>query len=356
MTPTTYVYLDYSQSENEDSVVIGGYLPVETVYGYEPIPSALNEEQAKYILGAQANVWSEYMNNPKKVEYMIFPRLTALSEVFWSPKEKKNWNDFEQRLQLQFKRYNLWNVNYSKAYYDLKATVVPTENFDGVLWKLETKNPTAEIKTVSHFANREYELKFSEGQTYTAPILVKSTQLVAAISMVNGKAINNPVSQAITFNKATGKKITLATAPSDKYKGDGAFTLVNGVRNEKGLGRSKEFLGFSGTDCEAVIDLGKEEKFSSVTVHTFSETGSWIYPPLKVEVLVSANGQDFSRIGMTKDFIETKNGSNVLLKVEFVATSARFVKVIVKNWGNIPGGNPGEGSKAWLFVDEIEVN
>ena len=78
MTPTTYVYFDYSQSENEDSVVIGGNLPVEKVYGYDPVPAELNEEQAKYILGAQANVWSEYMNNPRKVEYMIFPRLSCI--------------------------------------------------------------------------------------------------------------------------------------------------------------------------------------------------------------------------------------------------------------------------------------
>ncbi|HET9432319.1 MAG TPA: family 20 glycosylhydrolase, partial [Chitinophagaceae bacterium] len=303
MTPTTYVYFDYSQTDNEDSVVIGGNLPVEKVYGYEPIPAALNEEQAKYVLGAQANVWSEYMNNPKKVEYMIFPRLTALSEVLWSPKEKRNWVDFEKRLQVQFKRYDLWKANYSKAYYDLKSTVMPTENFDGVLWKLETKYPSAEIKTITHFAGRPYELKFDEGVNYTAPLLAKSTQLVAAISRANGKAISNPVSQHILFNKATGKKITLTSQPSSTYKGDGAFTLVNGIQNEKGLAKSKQFLGFSGVDCEAVIDLGKEEKISNVVVHCLRETGSWIWQPQTVEVFVSNNGSDFTSVGLTDDFI-----------------------------------------------------
>jgi hexosaminidase len=358
MAPNTYVYFDYSQSDNEDSVVIGGNLPVEKVYSYDPVPAELNEEQAKYIIGGQANVWSEYMNNPRKVEYMIFPRLSALSEVLWSPKEKKNWNDFEKRLQLQFKRYDLWNANYSRAYYDLKATVIPTENFDGVLWKLETKNPAAEIKTVTHFAGRPYELKFNEGIKYTAPIPVKSTQLVAAISMLNGKPISNPISQNILFNKATGKKITLATQPSKTYKGDSAFTLVNGVQNEKGLAKSREFLGFPGTDCEAVIDLGKEQTFSSVNVHAFQETGSWIYRPLAVEVLISGDGINFSSVGSTDDFVETKakNGKGTM-KVEFLMTApARYVKVVVKNWGKIPDGNAGAGNKAWLFVDEIEVN
>lgn len=358
MTPDQYVYYNYSQSENEDSLTIGGYLPLEMAYNYEPVPGALNEEQSKYVLGAQANMWTEYTNNTKIVEYMLFPRLSALSELLWSPKEKKNWNEFEKKLQLQFKRYNLWETSYSKAVYDIKATILPTENFDGVLWKLETKNPSAIIKTIAHFPNRPYELKFSEGNDYTSPILIKSTQLVAAISMVNDKAISNPISQNILFNTATGKKITLATQPSDRYKGDGAFTLVNGIQNEKGLAQRKEFLGFSGTDCEAVIDLGKEEKISSVIVHAFKETGSWIHRPLTMEVFVSADGNNFSGAGLTDDFIESKTKpGNGTMKVELtMANPARYVKVIVKNWGEIPQGNPGAGSKSWLFVDEIEIN
>ena len=113
MTPTTYVYFDYSQTKNEDSVVIGGYLPVETIYNYEPIPKQLTAEEAKYVLGGQANVWSEYMSNPAKVEYMIFPRLSALSEVLWSAPANKNWDGFKQRLQTQYQRYNLWGVSYN---------------------------------------------------------------------------------------------------------------------------------------------------------------------------------------------------------------------------------------------------
>jgi hexosaminidase len=113
MTPTTYVYFDYSQTKHNDSLVIGGYLPVETVYKYEPLPSQLSADEQKYIIGAQANVWTEYMSNPAKVEYMLFPRLDALSEVLWTPKENKNWDDFKNRLQQQYKRYDLRNVHYN---------------------------------------------------------------------------------------------------------------------------------------------------------------------------------------------------------------------------------------------------
>jgi hexosaminidase len=116
MTPGSYVYFDHGQSKPEDSLNIGGYLPVQKVYAYEPIPKELAADEQQYVLGAQANVWTEYMSNWPKVEYMIFPRISALSEVLWSPKEGRSWDEFQPRLQQQVQRYDLWKVNYSKAY------------------------------------------------------------------------------------------------------------------------------------------------------------------------------------------------------------------------------------------------
>ncbi|MBX3254686.1 MAG: beta-N-acetylhexosaminidase [Chitinophagaceae bacterium] len=112
MAPNSYVYLDYSQRKNDDSVTIGGYLPLQKVYSFNPIPKELSADEQHYILGAQANLWSEYILYPSKVEYMIFPRLTALSEVFWSPLKHKNWESFKKRIPVQFKRYELWGVHY----------------------------------------------------------------------------------------------------------------------------------------------------------------------------------------------------------------------------------------------------
>lgn len=114
MTPGSHVYLDHSQTKNEKEVTIGNYLPLEKVYSYEPIPKELNEQQAKFVLGAQGNVWTEYMANPAKVEYMIFPRLSALSEVLWSPKENKNWTQFQTKIETMKKRYTIWGANYFK--------------------------------------------------------------------------------------------------------------------------------------------------------------------------------------------------------------------------------------------------
>lgn len=116
MSPEEKLYLNHKQFMNDDSLAANKFLPLETVYNYEPVPEELNAEQAKYIWGAQGNLWSEYIANPAKVQYMIFPRMDALSEIQWSQKGQKNFPDFLNRLKAQFKRYDLMGIMYSKRY------------------------------------------------------------------------------------------------------------------------------------------------------------------------------------------------------------------------------------------------
>ena len=351
MTPTTYVYLDYAQSKNEDSVTIGGYINLEKVYNYEPIPKELTAEQGKYIIGVQANVWTEYMKYPSKVEYMIFPRVAALSEVVWSPKEGKNWNDFQKRLPAQLKRYDLWKTHYSKAFFDLRAAISPSADFKTVLWKLESNNLTDKIEfTMPGAPDKAVEYKSpvsisAPGGEYTASQKNKSIAITS-----------NLIRQKFSFNKATGKKIKLMIEPSTNYPGDGAFTLVNGAENEKGLAKSEEFLGFNGTDCEATIDLWTPQQISTVKTHVFNQPGSWIYAPKYLEVLISKDNEVYTSMGTTDNFEPSGASGNGVLTVNQKSVAARFIKLKLGNFGTIPDGQPGSGSKAWLFVDEIEIN
>lgn len=116
MTPENTMYFNHSQFLKDDSLTAAKYLPLKNVYDYDPVPTILTANEAKYIWGGQANLWTEYIANPAKVEYMLFPRLDALSEVLWSPKEKRNYTDFQKRLKTQFKRHDLMGINYSKRY------------------------------------------------------------------------------------------------------------------------------------------------------------------------------------------------------------------------------------------------
>jgi hexosaminidase len=113
MAPTTFTYLDYYQSQEPGELpAIGGFLPLETVYSFEPIPNELTPEQSSHVLGAQAQIWTEYLPTPGHVEYMAFPRLLALSEVTWAAKDRKNYPDFLARLAVHEERLKLLNVNF----------------------------------------------------------------------------------------------------------------------------------------------------------------------------------------------------------------------------------------------------
>lgn len=112
MTPTTYLYFDYYQTRNRDSLCIGGYLPLQKVYSYHPFAEELDSTETQYIRGVQANLWTEYISNPSKAEYMLFPRMEAIAEIAWTPQKERNYDDFSKRVVNQFKRYNLWGVSY----------------------------------------------------------------------------------------------------------------------------------------------------------------------------------------------------------------------------------------------------
>lgn len=112
--PGAYTYFDYSQWKGADSLNMGSYLPMRKVYEFEPAPDKTKDENKKNIIGSQGNVWTEYMKWPGKVEYMILPRMSALSEVLWSPISTRNYSSFKQKILKQRKRYELWGMNYHK--------------------------------------------------------------------------------------------------------------------------------------------------------------------------------------------------------------------------------------------------
>lgn len=124
MTPSRYVYLDYYQCDPADQpLAIGGYVPLERVYSYNPVPSELNPEEQKYILGLQGNVWTEYIGSRDHLDYMAFPRAFAIAETGWTPDRLKDFEDFLARIELLKNRYDAMGINYFKGdYRDRRAT------------------------------------------------------------------------------------------------------------------------------------------------------------------------------------------------------------------------------------------
>jgi hexosaminidase len=116
MTPGKPTYFDHYQTREtaNEPLAIGGFNPIDSVYAYDPVPAELEPQFAKHILGSQAQIWTEYIHGPKNVEYMAYPRLVALSEATWTPKDRKDFNDFMSRLNVHLKRLDAMDVNYRR--------------------------------------------------------------------------------------------------------------------------------------------------------------------------------------------------------------------------------------------------
>ena len=116
MAPVSHTYFDYFQSRDKarEPFAFGGFIPLDSVYAFEPVPPALSADEATHVLGAQAQLWSEYMPTPKHVEYMAFPRIAALAEVVWSAKTRSDYTDFRKRLPMHLLRLDAMDVGYRK--------------------------------------------------------------------------------------------------------------------------------------------------------------------------------------------------------------------------------------------------
>ncbi len=125
MSPTTFAYLDYMQGDVIIEPRVYATLRLNKAYQFEPVPAGVD---AKYILGGQANIWTEQMTNTRHLQYMTWPRGLAIAESVWSPKEKKNWNHFVQKVEQQFKRFDVTNIKYAPSMYDPIFTAKKTGN------------------------------------------------------------------------------------------------------------------------------------------------------------------------------------------------------------------------------------
>ena len=114
MTPTSFTYFDYYQAKDtkHEPPGIGGYLPLRTVYSYDPVPNELTQDQAKHVLGSQGQLWAEYIPDPRHMEYMAFPRLCALAEVVWSSPKNRSYGEFLTRLEPHLQRLAVMDIAY----------------------------------------------------------------------------------------------------------------------------------------------------------------------------------------------------------------------------------------------------
>ncbi|OIP49718.1 MAG: beta-N-acetylhexosaminidase [Flavobacteriaceae bacterium CG2_30_34_30] len=348
MTPTSHCYFDYYQSDNDsEPLAIGGLLPLEKVYHFNPIPEGLTATEAQFVMGAQGNVWTEYMQNEKQMEYMAFPRAVALSEVLWTSEGNKNYSDFVKRLEHFHKRMGALDIHFANHLYEIKGELLRVKN--GSFYQLQ---PGVSGKKV-YFTTDGSE-PTSESDKYNNPISInKNIHLKAAVFDENGDRLSAVFEETIKLHKAVGEKIHLSVAPSKVYSGSGAEGLINGIQGSDKRYGDKEWLGFWGDDLEIIIDLGIIQEVKSISTRFFDAPGQWIYAPAKVTIYLL---DDYKKILHSEDVGLTDDGKNIKnAEVGFNGIKAKYLQLQIKNYGTILEGAQGAGNKAWLFVDEIFV-
>lgn len=348
MSPGSHCYFDHYQGEpKNEPIAFGGFTPVEKVYSFNPTPKELSKEESTYILGVQANLWTEYIETPQHVEYMIFPRIMALSEVAWGTADPDKYKEFQTRMIQQFPLLEKKNINYSKAIFEVTLQVGSSKTGNGVACYLKSADDSNKIRYTTDGSNPT-----PKSSAYSNPIEISKSQTIKAASFENEKQKSATIEQTFHLNKATGKKIQLVHQPHENYSIGGAFTLVDGMLgNRTKFGR--DWLGFSGKDMIATIDLGKKEDIHKVSISVLLSEGSWIYYPKDIAILTSIDGENFRAVTIVQsEEIKAKKGEIV---VNFDSRKAQFIKVIARNNGKIAEGFPGAGADAWLFVDEIGV-
>jgi len=352
MTPTSYCYLDYYQADpGFEPKAIGGFVPLKKVYSYEPTPGELTKAEARFILGTQGNVWTEYIPTPQYAEYMAVPRMIALAEVGWSAKELKNWTSFRERLSDHFKRLDYLDVNYSKGSFKVDVSTSFDKEKNVLKARLETEQPGLPIHYTLDGSDPS-----SKSPVYAEPLEIKGNSYIKAGIFVDGVVKEKFSENSILFHKATGRKVTYEQPYSYRYTANGDGALTDGLRGTTNH-RDGVWQGYLGNDLDVIVDLGKVVSIMSVSAAFLQISASWIFMPDTVIISLSQDGKRFHSINEIRNDVPKKTDRPVIKQFSqgFPMTKARYIKIRAINPGVCPPWHVGAGEPCWLFADEIVV-
>ncbi|MBT1695255.1 family 20 glycosylhydrolase [Fulvivirgaceae bacterium PWU4] len=341
MTPRNPAYTDYYQGDPaNEPLTIGGMNALRDVYAYDPVPAGLTKEESKYILGSQANVWTEYIADLNRAEYMMMPRLAALAEVVWTEPRNKSFDDFAKRMQVEYQRYKAAGINHSLSAYQVRYNIVPDAS--SVTVSLYNDVAGAEIRYTTDGTEPG-----SRSTRYSAALTTQKPLILKAASFVNGKQVGATTTRSIVLNKASGKNITFDTNP-DRRPVAGNKALVNNLTGSANF-RDGEWTGYYGKEMVVTIDLGEPVNVKGIRASFMHNPDALAFVPAILSYMVSADGKNYTTVETKILKTQPSEKGSQAFPVSVDEKQVRYIRVSAQPQVNA-------GGKTWMYADEIVID
>ena len=340
MTPGNYMYLDFYQADPKTQpYAIGGYTPIKKVYSYNPVPAdSLTAEECRHILGVQANTWTEYIQTPEHLEYMMFPRALAVAEIGWTPQELRTWEDFKPRMNAHISKLQGMGIRTFTLSDELEVTMQVDTAGRKIEVILDAEKYPAEVRYTT-----DGSTPVASSALYAGPIIVRDSAYIKAAIFRDGVLQGTPTEKKVDYHRAINKPIHYNSKLYEGYMAGGTNALLDGYRG--GLtyldGRWQGYLD----DLDCVIDMEEETDIHKVSIRFMQLIGPGVFQPGQVELLTSEDGENFISRGIVPTTVPADDPDLLFQEYTFDGNwKARYVRL------KAPRANPG-----FIFADEIVV-
>jgi hexosaminidase len=348
MTPGSHCYFDHYQGNPQlEPLAIGGYTPIEKVYAYEPIPVALSKEEAKFIMGAQANVWTEYILDEEQLINIVLPRLPALAEVLWGKATGAQTGEFIRRFLIHAGYLQTKNIGYSKAMFQVNERNEKGEEPGSI------KVSFSSIMTeVTGFNYKIYGIiNKAKPELISSPLKFYSpSEVKVYVGDENGRPAGKIFQQMYLVNAASSALIDVQPYPAKVNRDKGLFVLTDGTNGNFKPRINDGWLGWDTSMVQIKVDLGVEKVLSNVVISYLHDPKVNVFAPDSIQLEYSADGIKFFKPLMGVSISKpTKRES---ARFQLSKPSARYLRLNIyqaKREGTL-------GKKRWLMLDEIITN
>ena len=344
MTPARILYLiRYQGPQWFEPITYFGNNTLKDVYDYEPVQKDWTPQAASLLMGVQACMWTEFCNSPADVDYLLFPRLSALAEVAWTKPARKNWASYLKAMDHFNEHLAAKGIVYARSMYNIQQTVTPKEGRLQV--ELDCIRPDVQVRYTM-----DGSVPTAQSPLYTKPLMLTEAKTIKAATFAGNEQLGQMLELPVIWNKATAKPVKSAGT------GD-LYMLTNGIRGSQKY-TDLEWCSWMKSDTVTfTLDLKKPELVNKLTLGSITNYGMAVHKPAEIEVWISGDDKEYRKVGecsYTKNEIFREGVFREDIPFE-IGTEARYVRVVAHGAGDCPFTHVRPGQETRIYFDEIII-